>query len=51
MMRVIGWVPRICFNLKARKLKVETRQWSPDSDGIIESRKDVVQRNSKKGVQ
>ena len=25
--------------------------WSPDSDGIIESRKDVVQRNSKKGVQ
>ena len=21
--------------------------WSPDSDGIIESRKDVVQRNSR----
>ena len=51
MIRVIGWVLGICFNLKARKLKVGNHAWSPDNDGIIESRKNVSQINSIKGVQ
>ena len=33
---------------QSKKIERGDHAWSPDSDGIIESRKDVVERNSKR---
>ena len=36
---------------QSKKIERGDQAWSPDSSGVIESRKDIVQRNLKKGVQ
>ena len=35
---------------QSKKIERGNQTWSPDSDGVIESRKDAMQRNSKTGV-